>query len=149
MKAECPPGDHSQACVEALDDSVRHAVRDVGEHAVEVLANRPRGLDEGLQARARGPREPVLECALGAPWLAHVHGANDRVVSAEPRDDPVFDDVSCGVSFDGSGILAVFDRYAEVVVKVGSILARAPCSSSAIVGRTRKQPVCRHQPRRH
>jgi hypothetical protein len=64
MEAEGATSDHSQTIVEAFDDAIGEAVADVGKDSVAVFADGARDTDEGLETRARRPREPVLQGAL-------------------------------------------------------------------------------------
>jgi hypothetical protein len=72
VEAEGAPGDHTQSVVDSFNDAIGQSVCDVGEDAGAVLADRTSDAHEGLELRARRPREPVVKRAPGALGLAVV-----------------------------------------------------------------------------
>ena len=61
MKAEGATGDQADLCVDRLHTGVGEAVADCGNDPLALLGDRSRQLQEGLQATASRPLQPVLE----------------------------------------------------------------------------------------
>lgn len=80
VKAEGSSRDHPELVVEAVDEAVGEPLLEVGDDAVESLADRPGDLHEGFERRAGGPGGPVADGARCVAGLPVVEGLGERLL---------------------------------------------------------------------
>ena len=78
MESVRPSGDGAHFAVGAFRARVRQPCCNVGNDAVEMLGNRSSHLGEGLEARVRGPRYPLLELHQHDIRLTAIENGSER-----------------------------------------------------------------------